>query len=198
MNKFILEKPNYLPKELCENLIKRFDSHPNKTKGSYTVWSFNKQVCKQKYNEQVNIHSWTDVRSVLEEYIIKAVEMYDFHLFKEFDYPNQEYHPLDQILKREYWTTEFFIHKIKKGDKYEWHTDTCPSKPSYIQMIFYLNTVENGGRTLFISNKNQGVKPEAGKLLIFPTSWTFPHSGEEVFDDAKYILTVGITLVPRE
>jgi hypothetical protein len=46
---------------------------------------------------------------------------------------------------------------------------------------------EEGGETeLCIDLK---IKPEKGKLLIFPASWLYPHSGKMPISNDKYIVT---------
>ena len=52
----------------------------------------------------------------------------------------------------------------------------------------YLNDVEEGGETEFLY---QGVKlkPETGKLVIFPTSYMYPHRGNPIYKGEKYIIT---------
>ena len=37
--------------------------------------------------------------------------------------------------------------------------------------------------------KRKTIKPEAGKLLLFPASWTFPHCGQMPISHDKYIIT---------
>jgi hypothetical protein len=38
------------------------------------------------------------------------------------------------------------------------------------------------------------VKPEAGKLLFFPATWTYPHRGMMPISNDKYIITGWIYL----
>jgi hypothetical protein len=47
--------------------------------------------------------------------------------------------------------------------------------------------VENGGETEIWDDFK--IKPETGKLLLFPSSWTFPHRGVMPISDNKYIIT---------
>ena len=63
----------------------------------------------------------------------------------------------------------------------------------FIQLIFYLNTLQEnqGGCTEFIDGKK--VRPEMGKVLMYPCSWTFPHKGCEILDGYKYICTTTIS-----
>jgi hypothetical protein len=53
--------------------------------------------------------------------------------------------------------------------------------------LWYLNTVNDGGETEILGDII--VKPEAGKLLLFPASWTFPHRGKMPISEDKYIVT---------
>jgi hypothetical protein len=63
-------------------------------------------------------------------------------------------------------------------------------KPSRLfSCLIYLNTLEDnqGGCTEFMCGKK--VRPEQGKLLIFPSTWTYVHRGAEVKNGGvKYTL----------
>ena len=56
-----------------------------------------------------------------------------------------------------------------------------------LTFLWYINDVEEGGETEFFGNHK--IKPEAGKLILFPASWTFPHCGKMPISDDKYIIT---------
>ena len=49
-----------------------------------------------------------------------------------------------------------------------------------------MNDIEEGGETYFYNGK---VKPEAGKLILFPATWTYNHKGNMPKSDDKYIIT---------
>ncbi|MFL2562965.1 MAG: 2OG-Fe(II) oxygenase [Arenicellales bacterium] len=71
---------------------------------------------------------------------------------------------------------------MRRGEFYRWHVDSGPGPLSQRQLvaIWYLNTVsESGGATEFFHQRVQ-VRPEAGKLLLFPPFWTHLHQGETV------------------
>ena len=55
-----------------------------------------------------------------------------------------------------------------------------------VTFLFYLNDVEEGGETFFYNGK---VKPEAGKLILFPATWTYNHKGNMPISNDKYIVT---------
>jgi hypothetical protein len=54
--------------------------------------------------------------------------------------------------------------------------------------IFYLNDIIEGGETEFFQGKYR-IKPEAGKMIIFPSTWTYPHCGKTPLSNDKYIIT---------
>ena len=54
--------------------------------------------------------------------------------------------------------------------------------------MIYLNDVEDGGETNFL-HYDLKVKPEKGKMLIWPAEWTHAHSGEILNSGFKYIVT---------
>jgi hypothetical protein len=68
------------------------------------------------------------------------------------------------------------------------HTETGPEfKNRFLAVIVYLNTVEEGGETVF-PLAGSCITPEVGRLVIFPTAIPFYHCGMKSSTD-KYILT---------
>jgi hypothetical protein len=55
-------------------------------------------------------------------------------------------------------------------------------------IIMYLNDVVEGGETEF-PHYDIKVKPEKGKVLIFPCNYLFPHQGNMPISNDKYIAT---------
>ncbi len=45
-----------------------------------------------------------------------------------------------------------------------------------ITYLWYLNDVEEGGETAFFGDYK--IKPKMGKLIFFPASWCYPHTGK--------------------
>jgi hypothetical protein len=58
-------------------------------------------------------------------------------------------------------------------------------------IILYLNDVKEGGETEF-GNLNIKVKPEKGKVLMFPCNFLYPHHANVPISDPKYIATAFI------
>ena len=58
-----------------------------------------------------------------------------------------------------------------------------------VAFLFYLN--DNNGYTTF-SNHDLNIEPKRGKVLVFPPTWEYPHSGLPPSDYPKYILSTYI------
>ena len=80
------------------------------------------------------------------------------------------------------------------GEYFHWHIDSGSHQFSDRQLvaIWYLNNVEGpGGETEFL-NQNVKIKPETGKLILFPPFWTHEHRGVTLQNGVKYIATTWI------
>jgi Rps23 Pro-64 3,4-dihydroxylase Tpa1-like proline 4-hydroxylase len=90
-----------------------------------------------------------------------------------------------------YFTEEvFMIQKYEKQKgKYIYHNDFSIEKNKYrvITYLWYLNDVEEGGETEVWYNTR--IKPEKGKLLLFPSHWAVPHCGKMPISSDKIIIT---------
>jgi hypothetical protein len=56
----------------------------------------------------------------------------------------------------------------------------------YLAFLWYLNDVEDGGKTVFTGLT---IAPKRGTLIVFPPLWMFPHKGEPPISGPKYILS---------
>ena len=95
------------------------------------------------------------------------------------------------------------VHKYEKGiGHYEaWHTEGANlyeyGNRIFVSM-FYLNDVEEGGRTVFPFTGN-GIKCEEGKHLAFPCYWPYVHYAQTPLSSDKYIITTWLQSVwPEE
>ena len=203
MDKFILEIPNFLSHDLCNHLIEKFEKHADKIEnGKLRYFVDGEHVDLEKPNKELDMSLYPDFKDVdatVQKYVSSAIKTYLKHLESEFDFNKKPFtHPMCQIITNDRITDAgYFIHRIPHGSIYEWHTDQVPFGPKtqshgFVQAIIYLNTLQphEGGCTEFVNGRK--VRPEIGKMLMFPRSWTYPHSGERVEAPFKYILTVCI------
>jgi len=81
------------------------------------------------------------------------------------------------------------IKKYEKGSGAEFrtHVDVADkaSASRFCIAIIYLN--DNDGLTTF-PTLGVGVKPKAGRVVVFPPTWMYPHNGMAPTDNDKYIM----------
>ena len=88
----------------------------------------------------------------------------------------------------------YAVQRTNVGEYFHWHIDSGSHQFSDRQLvaIWYLNNVEGpGGETEFL-NQNVKIKPETGKLILFPPFWTHEHRGVTLQNGVKYIATTWI------
>jgi hypothetical protein len=192
--------PNYfhinehsLSKELCIDIINLFENE-NKYPGT-TISGINKDI-KDTMEVLIPTNSnsplFKKLRSLLDKELNDNVKKYVNNI-NNFVYNSEEnsshkYNAISDFLI-------FDTMQIQKYDKqkgrYVYHHDFMiyekEKKYRVITFIWYLNNVEEGGETEFW--KDYKIKPTAGKLVLFPSSWTFPHRGKMPISDDKYIIT---------
>ncbi|NBV27499.1 2OG-Fe(II) oxygenase [bacterium] len=110
---------------------------------------------------------------------------------KTFEYKKDYYNFIDERCFPLENTFEQF--RIKKylndgNDTFDCHVDVTDyaSARRFLSFMWYLNDVEDGGETIF---NNLSIKPETGKLIVFPPLWMFPHIGKPPLSNNKYILS---------
>lgn len=186
-NKEILEKTgifvfeNAFSQQLCDDTIKAFYDNPSKHFKGKTGGGYR-----------------SDVKNTL-----------DWHI--HLDNLNNKYFSilalaLEEIKKvrcglKDYpitWAGLQFQKNFKDQGFFKWHTDNDEhnrNEGRILAPIFYLNDVTEGGETEFMYQKFS-VKPKAGLLVIFPSTWTYYHRGVIPRSNHKYIITT-FGLTPR-
>ena len=184
MTNYIKEFQNSLTEPLCEDIIENFEKE-NKFYGK-TIGGINKDILDSSDfvfgSDTVN---WKKTFEVLHKELSQKIKVYISTLdCNTFSFTSM------------FNTNNFFIRKflIKKYEKnkgkYQFHIDQLYMEDTkskrIITFIWYLNSVEEGGGTAF--KDNEIIKPTVGKLLLFPSTWTFPHSGCMPITSDKYVI----------
>jgi hypothetical protein len=190
----ILELPNFIPESLCENIINKFDNCPHKTDGM-VEYSGRRFVDKRlKDSEEILIKScvtsWYEEYFILKKYVYMAVDLYKMCLKNEYQH-DQPVHMFNMLPTINVGISNncLLMQKQARGAKYAWHYDGGIGSRDAFLVIMYLNTLEpdEGGCTEFFNGRK--IKPECGKIMVCPASWTYPHSGNEIKGKPKYIVT---------
>jgi hypothetical protein len=97
--------------------------------------------------------------------------------------------------------TGFQVQRYEEGHGfYTEHIDGGPfgeTKSRFLAALIYLNDVDEGGETTF-TKSGLKIKPEAGKVLIFPSHWLYPHRGEIPLSGHKTIITTFVEQMETE
>lgn len=180
-NSFIFEKQSALPLDVCQEMIRRFEADKdNQYQGRVG----------QLANEEKSIKRSTDlVTSGKENW-----EDLDQELFRSLGTAIKEFREDYPFFKGPFKDNGYAIQRTDPGEFYHWHIDGGSHEFALRQLvaIWYLNDVEGPGGETEFSYQNIKVKPEAGKLCLFPPFWTHEHRGVTLEKGAKYIATTWV------
>jgi len=180
-NTFIFEKQNALALDVCQEMIRRFeDDSDNQYQGRIG----------QQANEETSIKRSTDlVTSGKENW-----KDLDQELFRSLGTAIQEFREAYPFFKGPFKDNGYAIQRTDPGEFYHWHIDGGSHEFAMRQLvaIWYLNDVEGPGGETEFSYQEVKVKPQAGKLCLFPPFWTHEHRGVTLEKGVKYIATTWV------
>ena len=185
---FIHIKPQALSKEVCEKFIVNFESSPLVNKGHIFT---NGKIVEQpdiKSSSEITFNPtylnnpvWGDLLKHLVSVIEEGVTEYLLQ-FSEGLYNISEF-KLDPL---------FNIQRYYPGEGYhKFHCERGANSKDLRRVLvwmIYLNDVTDGGQTEFYYQKHKET-PNQGKLVIWPSDWTYIHRGVTSPTQTKYILT---------
>jgi len=180
-NSFIFEKPNAIPLEICNNLIERFEAS---TDEQYLG------RIGQTQTQERSIKKSTDLVVSGKEHWKDA----DRNFFYSLGLAMKEFRETFPYFKGPFKDMGYAIQRTQPGEHYHWHIDGGSHEFSQRQLVavWYLNDVPGpGGETEFLF-QDVKVKPEAGKLILFPPFWTHEHRGVTLEQGVKYIATTWV------
>lgn len=184
-NKYIYTINNSISKELCYEIINMFENDDSKIEG-LTLGGLNKNI-KDTTDLVITLNNkkWYKIYNFLYNELSRKLSNYFIKINNNtFNYIYFETNKL-------YFEIFMIQRYLKNEGKYIYHhdfrTDLPNKKHRILTYLWYLNDVEEGGETVL--EDNIFIKPEAGKLLIFPACWTYPHTGKVPLSSNKYIIT---------
>lgn len=194
MEKFIYINTNSMSFQLSNDIIQLFEEIKDLHRKGRTLGGIDEKI--KKTNDYViplnPEQKWIKIQNFLKKELNKNISKYLNELNSLID-PVNNYSVKFKILHTKFLQyDEFMIQKYDKLDgKYIYHNDAFidfnKNRYRVFTYIWYLNTVTEGGETVFWDSYK--IKPEAGKLVLFPACWTFPHTGKMPISNNKYIIT---------
>ena len=163
-------------KEICDKLITLFENNPDLQQR----YDQNKAPNFTQLNFTQNSSIDNDLHNKVIDHIIAAVQVYRKH-----------------VPETMFWRPGFSFEqvRIKKylndgNDQFDSHIDAASSDTMkrFFAFFWYLNDVEQGGETEFL-NLDLKVEPKAGRLVMFPPLWMYPHKGHPPISNNKYLLS---------
>jgi hypothetical protein len=195
---FIFEMENFIPKELCDEIIKAFENEPRKLQ-SLILSPLGDNILDIERRNSIQVHlkdmkGSECIERNLRDKLNDALNVYKrkfCEYFKKYG-ENPEFINHVTFSGRPFDITNFIIQRVKPETHFRWHSDegedyahTC---------IIYLNDldIKDGGATEFACGRK--VQPKAGKILLFPGGWSNVHRGCLVHKH-KYMITCSTTFI---
>ena len=157
--------------------------------------------------ESRGLYTWKEATVGYREKVPEYRDCYDFKLNK-MDYPGKDKHMLEfddlwqdlydaqkvalddysrnYNIEMKYWEAMNFI-KYGPGQHFAEHSDHGWSYIATVSMVGYFNDDYEGGGLSF-GKLGVEVKPKAGDLFIFPSTYLFSHRAMPVLSGNKYSL----------
>ena len=180
-NTFIFEQKNALPAELCDDMVRRFEENTDDQYQGRIGQTVSQDSSIKKTTDLVvsGKDHWKDV---------------DNNLFRSMGIAIKEFREAYPYFKGPFKDMGYGIQRYNPGEFYHWHIDGGSHDFSQRQLValWYLNDVPGpGGETEFLF-QDVKIKPEKGKLVLFPPFWTHEHRAVTLNEGVKYIATTWI------
>ncbi len=179
---FIYEVENALSDELCDEMVARFEANPEQQhNGRIGQGADEEQSIKRSTDLRITGRSnWNDIDTKLFESISEALSQ----LSAEFPF----------FAVNQFQDKGYQLQRTNEGEFYHWHIDGGPGEFSQRQLvaIWYLNDVDGPGGTTDFALQEISVKPQRGKLVLFPPFWTHIHRNATLEKGVKYIATTWV------
>ena len=172
----IIELPNILDKNSCEDIIQFYDEHPDRWQKSDVQERF--IDCSMMTHKLVG-PVLQSVAALTNRLIIKAAKFYHLEeLYLDFQTINRWEAGKDMPLHADNMTPEKEPH---------WY---CGQRD--YSSILYLNHNYEGGETIF-KYQNQSQPPLQGTAILFPASYGYTHGVNEIKSGTRYTIASWFT-----
>ena len=171
LSDYIKVYDDIISREDCDKMIAKYEKAVEHERVQSEIYQF----------EQLNIASndnWKEESEMVSNLSYSGAVAY----FNELNLPVvPQLQGFEEIRIKKYRPDE--------NERFDVHVDVGDyrSAKRFLVIFAYLNDVEEGGETEF-PTLGISVKPKAGRVLIFPPMWMFPHAGKAPVSGNKYIM----------
>lgn len=197
MDKYIYVNEKSLSKELCNIILEKLNDNKTILKDGVTLAGINNNTKISLDFCIENNDEWHKIYTCLESELNYNLQKYLNQLNNEYVNCNECQNTTINSLfffknEKIFFKREFLAKKyLKNTGRYIYQNDfDIDNQKNYkiMKFLWYLNDVDEGGTTEFFGG-NLKIKPTAGKIILFPASWTFPHCGKIPISSDKYIIS---------
>ncbi|MGF1642437.1 MAG: 2OG-Fe(II) oxygenase [Thiotrichales bacterium] len=180
-NTFIFEQRDALSRELCADMIQRFELASDEQYEGRIGQTVQKDRGIKRSTDLVvsGKEHWKDIDRALFQSMKRAI---------------LEFRETYVYFKGPFKDMGYAIQRTQPGEYYHWHIDGGSHQFAERQLVavWYLNDVPGpGGETEFLFQAVK-MRPETGKLVLFPPFWTHEHRGVTLEQGVKYIATTWV------
>jgi hypothetical protein len=179
---FIYEVSRALPADVCIEAMRRFELRPDQQYPG-RIGQAGQEAADVKRSTDLTISGRDDWRDI--DQTLSAQLASTFNLFaREFPF----------FAANAFKDVGYNLQRTLPGEYYHWHVDGGPGPFSERQLvaIWYLNDVPGPGGETEFPLQDVVIRPEQGKLVLFPPFWTHVHRGVTLERGVKYIATTWI------
>ena len=186
MDKYIKIYDDVIDADSCNMLIGKFESAEEDQYEEVRQVERDKAIAFTQIN-LANNDDWTSVQNGM-------LEMFQDYILAYIN---------DCNIQPKQWPTTYGYEAIRMKrylnndyDRFDPHVDVLNSETSrrFLSFFIYLNDVDEGGETEFLNLYKPGtyipykIKPQRGRLLMFPPTWQYYHAGLKPISGMKYLL----------
>ena len=178
---FVYEIPHALSREVCHGIVQRFEA-AEEYHYQGRIGQTHTEDCAVKKSTDMTVSDKADWKDV------------DNIFFRSLGAALNQVRDKYPFFKGRFKDMGYAIQRTDAGGYYHWHIDGGSHEFAYRQLVavWYLNDVAGpGGETEFLYQQVK-IKPEAGKLVLFPPFWTHEHRGVTLEQGVKYIATTWV------
>ena len=185
MDRYIKIYDDVIDADSCNMLIGKFEAAEEDQYEEVRQVERDKAIAFTQIN-LVNNEDWASVQNgmleVFQDYIMAYINDCKIE-------PKQwpETYGYEAIRMKRYLNNDY--------ERFDPHVDVMNKETSrrFLSFFIYLNDVDVGGETRFDMHKPgtfipYEVRPKRGRLLMFPPTWTYPHTGLKTISGKKYLL----------
>jgi len=89
-----------------------------------------------------------------------------------------------------YYEAFNFVKYEGAGTHFRIHADHGPTYVCTISIVVYLNDDFEGGEIWFPRMDNLTIKPKAGDIIVFPSTYIYEHASKEMISGTKYSVVI--------